>query len=513
MSLLGLDVGTTGCKAGAFSTSGRCLASAYREYAALHPRDGWAELDSREVWARIEEVIAEVAAGTAAEPISALSVSAMGEAMTPVSRDREILGPCILSSDVRSGSRFDELLRSLGPEELFRITGNLPGLQYSLPKLLWLQEHEPALYDRADRMLLWSDLVVHLLGGEPLTSHGQANRTLLFDVRRERWSERMLVLSGVDAAKLPGLAPSGTLAGTVSQRMARKLGLPPGVQLAVGGHDQCCNALGAGIVEPGKAVCGIGTFECITPIYGRIPEPGPMVQNGLNVEHHVVPGLYASFIYNQSGGLVRWFRDTFARADRQLAGPGVDLYDLLAREMPAEPTRLFTLPYFEITGPPAFVADASGVILGLKLGTTRGEILKSIMESATLYLAEGVRALSVLGLATDEFVATGGGARSDPWLQIKADVFGVPFVRSAFTEGGVLGAALLAGVATGVFRDHAEAVGAWVARGKVFEPDARRHRIYREKGGAFRQLFPLLRTFLSENEAREARRAEAAPAR
>jgi xylulokinase len=135
------------------------------------------------------------------------------------------------------------------------------------------------------------------------------------------------------------------------------------------------------------------------------------------------------------------------------------------------------------------------------------------MESATLYLAEGVRALSVLGLATDEFVATGGGARSDPWLQIKADVFGVPFVRSAFTEGGVLGAALLAGVATGVFRDHAEAVSAWVARGKVFEPDARRHRIYREKGAAFRQLFPLLRTFLSENEAREARRAEETPAR
>ena len=130
---------------GRVSASGRCLASAYREYAALHPRDGWAELDSREVWARVEEVIAEVAARTATDPISALSVSAMGEAMTPVSRDREILGPCILSSDVRSGSRFDQVSRMVVPEELFLITGNLPGIQYSLPKLLWLQEHQPEI--------------------------------------------------------------------------------------------------------------------------------------------------------------------------------------------------------------------------------------------------------------------------------------------------------------------------------------------------------------------------------
>ncbi len=507
MSLLGLDVGTTGCKAGAFTSEGRCLHLAYREYAARHPRAGWAELDSAEVWGKVQEVIAEVAARTAADPVSALAVSAMGEAMTPVSADRRILGPCILSSDVRAGSRFDALLQQLPAEELFTLTGNLPGLQYSLPKLLWLQEHEPELFRRTDRFLLWGDLITFLLGGEPCTSYGHANRTLLFDLHAERWSERMLELTGIDRAKLPAAVPSGTAAGTVSEAMAHRLGLRPGVRLVVGSHDQCCNALGAGIVDPGRAVCGIGTFECITPTFDRIPAPGPMLRNGLNVEHHVVPGVYVSFIYNQSGALVRWFRDTFARADRELAGPGADVYALLARELPSEPTRLFTLPYFEITGPPAFVTDASGAILGLKLGTTRGEILKSIMECSTLYLAEGVRALSVLGLVTSEFVATGGGARSDAWLQIKADVFGVPFVRAAFTEGGVLGAAMLAGAATGAFGSLRAAAAACVARGQVFEPDARRHALYGEKAEAFRELFPLLRRFLSENEAREARRA------
>ena len=505
MSLLGLDVGTTGCKAGAFSDGGRVLATAYREYPVLHPRDGWAELDSRQVWARVQEVLAEVAARTPGDPPTALSVSGMGEALTPVSRDRSILGGCILSSDVRGGPQIEALVRALGKEELHAITGNLAGPQYSLPKMLWLREHAPEALAGADRLLLWSDLVLYLMGGEPLTSYSAANRTLLFDVRAERWSERLLSLAGVDPSLLPTPVPSGTVAGTIRADVALRLGLRPGLQLVVGGHDQGCNALGAGIVEGGRAVCGVGTFECITPTYHRVPEAGPMLRQGLNLEHHVLPGLHVSFIYNQSGALVRWFRDTFAAAERRLLAPDA-VYEVLSSELPPEPTRLFTLPYFEITGPPEFVADASGAILGLKLGTTRGEILKSIMECTTLYLAEGVRALSTLGVHTNEFVATGGGARSDAWLQIKADVHGVPFVRAAFTEGGVLGAAMLAGLATGAFAGPAEAVAGCVARGRVFEPDARRHALYREKAVAFRRLFPLLRGFLAENEAREARR-------
>lgn len=507
MSLLGLDLGTTGCKAGAFSEEGRCLATAYREYPALHPRDGWAELDSRLVWAQVQEVIAEVAARTAADPVSALAVSAFGEAVVPVSRDREILGRCILSSDLRSDPAFDALVGELGPEGLHAITGNVPGVQYSLPKLLWLRRHEPAWFRGADRLLLWGELIGWLLGGELLTNYSQINRTLLFDVRAERWSERMLALSGFDPAQLAPPVPSGTPAGTVSPSVARRLGLPQGVKLVVGGHDQGCTSLGAGVIRAGGAVCGIGTYECITPTYDRVPDPGPMVRRGLNVEHQVLPGLYISFIYNQSGALVRWFRDTFAGADRQLLPAGEELYEVLMRELPPEPTRLFTLPYFELTGPPDFVADASGVILGLKLGTTRGEILKSIMECSTLYLAEGIRSMSELGVETSELVATGGGARSDAWLQLKADIVGVPFVRPAFTEGSMLGAAMLAGMTTGVLDGPADAVARWVARGKVFEPDPRRHAVYQEKAAAYRQLFPLLRGFLAENEAREARRA------
>ncbi len=507
MSLLGIDVGTTTCKAAAFSEAGECFAYASREYATLHPRHGWAELDSRSVWNCVGETIAEVAARASQDLVRALCVSSMGEAMTPVSQDREILGPCILSSDTRGKEYIDALAREIDQSTFYSINPNIFGPQYSLPKLLWLRQHHSDLYARAFKFLLWGDLVAYMLGCDPVTSFSHANRTLLFDIRNEDWSSRLLDLTGIDRAKLPLPMPSGAIAGTVCDSVARTLNLPKGVLVVVGGHDQCCNSLGAGICEAGKAVCGIGTFECITPTYGRIPDAPSMLQNGLNVEHHVLPHLFVSFIYNQGGTLVRWFRDTFARTDCLQLKPGEDIYDVLAGEMPEEPTGLFVLPYFEPTGPPHFVVDASGVIIGLKTSTTRGEILKSIMESVSFYFVESVRALEALGIRTTEFVATGGGAKSDRWLQIKADVFGVPFVRPCITEGGVAGAAMLAGISSGAFRSAAEAIPNFVKREREFEPNPQRHRLYQEKLATYRELFPTLKDFLAGLERSERQRA------
>ncbi|MGB9485985.1 MAG: FGGY-family carbohydrate kinase [Terriglobia bacterium] len=500
MSLLGIDVGTSGCKAAAFAESGKCLASAYREYATLHPRPGWAELNSREVWNCIKSTIAEVSGLVARDPVRALCVSSMGEAMTPVSENRQILGSCVLSSDTRGVEYVEALSRRISQEAFFQINPNIIGPQYSLPKLLWLREHQPAFYAHTHKFLLWGDLVGFMLGCDPVTSYSQANRTLLFDIRKEGWSDPLLLLTGIERAKLPAPQPSGSVAGTVCESAARELNLPKDVDVVVGGHDQCCSSLGAGVYQAGKAVCGIGTFECITPTYDHLPDGAAMLRHGLNIEHHVLPDLFVSFIYNQGGTLVRWFRDTFACADRKLLPAGEDIYEALAREMPPEPTHLFTLPYFEMTGPPSFIADASGVVVGLKTSTTRGEILKSIMESVTFYFAENLHVLNELGVSPSEFVATGGGAKSDQWLQIKADIFGVPFARPHVTEASVLGAAILAAIAVGVFRHPGEAVGQFVKVEKLFEPDPIRHRIYQQRLEAYRELFPLLKDFLARLE-------------
>ncbi len=495
---MGIDIGTSGCKAGVFALDGRCLADAYREYPTLHPCPGWSELDSRQVWQSVMEVIADSAARSAADPVTALCASSMGEAMVPVKHDRTIVGSSILSSDTRGADYIQALKEQIGQAAFYEINPNILGTNYALPKLLWLREHDPRQYEAADIFLLWGDMVGFMLGADPVTNPAHANRTLLFDIHLEDWSDRLLTWSRIERTKLPRIMPSGTVSGIVANAMAARLGLPKKVKVVVGGHDQCCNSLGAGIVRAGRAVCGIGSFACITPTFDRIPAAPPMLESGLNVEHHVLPGLYVSFLYNQAGTLVKWFRNTFAAADAQLAGPDADLYELLGREIPAAPTGLLTLPYFEITGPPDFVPDACGVIAGLKTSTTRGEILKSIMECATFYFVDSLSALERLGISASEFIATGGGARSDPWLQIKADIFGVPFARPRITEGSVLGAAMLAGLATGELRSPAEGAECFVRIERVFEPDPKRHAIYRERHALYRQFFPRLRDLLKQ---------------
>jgi xylulokinase len=496
MSILGIDLGTTGCKSAAFSKEGRCLGQAYREYCAIHPQAGRVELDSREVWGKVRQVIQEVAAQTRRDPITALCTSSFGEAFVPVSRSGEILGSSILCTDLRGTEYSDALARDIGQEAFYKINPNILGPEYSLPKLLWLRDHEPELFGQADYFLFWADLVPFLLGCEPVAANSLANRSLLLDIARNDWSDELLSWSGMERKKLGRVVSGGTLIGTVSGRVAAEIGLPAGVRVVAGGHDQCCNALGAGCTEPAQAVCGIGTFECITPTYGEIREPLRMLSLGLNMEHHVVPGLYVSFLYHQAGILVKWFRDTFAAADA--APDGTDIYSLLNREMPEAPTNLLVLPHFDPPMWPLHIADTSGVIMGLKTDTTRGEILKAIMECETFYFVDSLLALEKLGVETREFMATGGGARSDAWLQIKADIFGVPFIRPRISEGSLLGAAMLAGIATGVYGSAAEAAGVFVKPERRFEPDSSRHTIYGEKLKLYRELSPATRRLLSK---------------
>lgn len=493
MSLMGIDIGTTGCKAAVFSEEGRCISTAYREYSIMRPQAGYAQLDSRAVLKAVYEVIAAAASKTANDPIKVLSISSLGEAFVPVSSDRKILENSILSSDMRGEEFLNFIKNQISSYEFYKINPNIIGSNYSLPKLLWIKINAPDLYKSSYKFLLWADLVAFMLGAEPRTSFSLANRTLLYDITKKDWSDELLALSGIDRSKLPNIVASGTVIGQVSKFVAADLNLPNNTAIVVGGHDQCCNSLGAGVYQPGKAVCGIGTFECITPVYDVMPDPQYMLDNGLNVEDHIISGRYVSFIYNQSGSLVRWFRDTFASADRKLLNTSVDIYEVLSEEMPNEPTDLLTLPYFESTGTPHFITNASGVIAGLKINTQRGEILKSIMECTSFYFLESIGFLKNIGIDTQEFIVTGGGAKSDKWLQIKADIFGVPFVRPIITECTLAGAAMIAGISMRIFTDAQDAVSRFVKIDRTFEPNSKYNKIYKTKYAMYKQISPILK--------------------
>ncbi|OPZ86941.1 MAG: Xylulose kinase [bacterium ADurb.Bin429] len=493
MSLLGIDVGTSQCKAAAFAVDGRCLAAASRAYPTLRPEFGYAELSSARVWRDVRDVMAEVARRTTNDPITALCVGSCGEAMVPLTRDRRILGNAILSSDIRGVEYSDMLRESFGQEAFYRLNPNVIGPHYSLPKLCWMRDHDPDLYARADYFLSWADAVTFLLGCEPVTNTSLANRTLLFDLDAGDWSEALLAWSGIERARLGRVVPGGTVVGTIADSTADALGLPRGVMVVAGGHDQCCNALGCGAIAAGMAVCGMGSYECITPIFPKPTNPLAMLAAGLNIEDHVLPGLYVAFLYNQAGILVKWFRETFAA---EATDDEDDLYFRLNTEMPGSPTELLVLPHFDPPQWPRFIGDTAGVILGLHTSTTRGEILKAIMECATLYFVEGVDALHAMGMPLTSCVAAGGGARSDAWVQIKADIFGIPFMRPRVAEGGLMGAAMLAGLATGVFASPTEATETCVQADRVFEPDPHRHMRYREKAARYQAMYPTLAELL-----------------
>ena len=501
MSLLGIDLGTSGCKSAVFSSQGALLSLAYEEYDTLEPQPGWAELDARAVWAKVRQTIRAAAASpaVAADPVQALSVSSLGEAVVPVSARREILGPSLLNFDARGDEYLPDLRQGLDAGRLYALNGNTLGSPYSLTKLKWLRERQPELYARSDFFLHWGALVSYLLGAEPRVDYSLANRTLLFDLERETWSPELLAWAGLEGEKLPPCVPSGTVIGALAAGIAAELGLPAGIPIVSGGHDQCCNALGCGVTEPGQAMYGMGTYLCAVPVFTQRPAAEGMVARGLNTEHHAAPGRFVSFIYNQGGVLVKWFRDTFARAERdRMRASGEDIYPALLAEMPEAPSRVMVLPHFTITGPPAFIQDSAGVIAGLKLNTSRGEILKGILEATTFYLRESFETLPGAGIIISEFRAAGGGSKSDLWLQLCADILGAPFVRPRVSEAGALGAAILAGVGAGLFPTPRAGVEAMVALGRRFEPDAAKHRLYAGRFERYTRLGPLMRDYLRE---------------
>ncbi len=499
MSLLGIDVGTTGCKAAIFSTDGRMLASAYEEYDVCRPQPGWAELDTLAVWEKVRETVRAAALQSAADPVTALAVSSLGEAVVPVTSDRRILGPSILNFD----SRGEEYLRRLGTtidnESLYHINGNTLGNQYSLTKLKWIKDHEPELYRRTCKFLHWSGFVAFMLGADPFLDYSLANRTLLFDIDREAWSDRLLTCSGLDLEKLPELAPSGVAVGNLSGGAASDLGLPPGITIVTGAHDQCANAVGCGVIAEGHAVYGMGTYICITPVFSARLNPALMIRRGLNTEHHAAPKRYVCFIYNPGGALFKWFRDTFAGEEhRRARAAGVDSYSILTSEMPAGPSSVIVLPHFAPTGPPGFITDSCGVMTGLHLDTLRGDILKGILEGTTYYLKECVDALPPTGIGICDYRAVGGGSKSDAWVQICADILGRPFVRPVVTEAGALGAAIMAGVGSGVFTDYETAVQAMVKLDRRFDPDPTRQQLYRERFETYKGLYPITERYLRD---------------
>lgn len=495
MRVLAVDVGTSSCKAGVFTPEG-LAASASREYQILSPQPGQAELDPVDIWNKVKASIKEavVKAGPG-DPIAGVSCSSMGEVMVPVTLDRKIVGPSLLAYDLRGGEYAKKLSDAFSEAEFYSINTNIVGPYFSLPKLMWIKENLPDVYRRTDKFLNYSDFVAFMLGGDPRACSSLANRTMLLDMKKCDWSDTLLDWAGFARDKLGIIAPGGTVSGTVLPEIAAELGLSPETVIVVGGHDQCCNALGCGCITDGSCVVGMGTYETFCPVFAWPNDSATFLAEGMNIENHVLPDLYVSFLHNHSGLLVSWFKNTFAPND--VAPNGKSVYSLLDSEMPADPTRLLFLPYNEPPQWPRYIDGAAGVFAGMTIHTTRGEMFKSLLEGIGFFFVDALNALKRVSVTPEVFLASGGGSKSDAWMQIRADILGVPFTRLVGGEGSLNGAAMLAAVQSGMFKGYPEAVSAYLRTGDTFTPDAGRHAVYKERFEQYKKLWPTMQPILT----------------
>ena len=494
MSYIGLDVGTTGCKAVAFDKDGRQLATAYREYPVLSPQEGWAELDSARVCESCLDVIREAASGCGGDTVRGLGISSQGEAFTPVGANGEFLGNGMVSFDTRAASVAETWSREVGREKLYEITGHTAHPMFTLFKLLWLRDNRPDVWTAAKTFHCFEDLIHLRLGIEPAMSWPLAGRTMIFDVRKHDWDQGILSAVGLDRSRLPRTLPSGAVVGTIPPDMCRDLGLAGGAIVVAGGHDQPCGALGAGVTQPGMAVYGTGTVECITPAFDK-PVFGPaLFRSNLCTYDFTIPGMYTTVAFSLTGGnLLKWFRDEFGQPEvDESVRTGANPYTLLIQHMANEPTSLLVLPYFTPSGTPHFDTQTRGAILGLRLTTTRGEVLRALLEGVAFEMRLNMDILDKSGIRVNELVAIGGGAKDPVWTQLKADVLNTPIKTVAVTEAGCLGVAMLA-CAADAQEDVRSLAAKWVRVTGEVTPDPGSARYYESRFAEYLKLYPAMK--------------------
>jgi xylulokinase len=495
MSLMGLDIGTTGSKATIFDEEGRILSSAYREYPMLHPRPGWMELDPHQVWQGAREAVAEAAAGVPRDPVKAFAISVLGEASVPVGKDGSVLDNSILGFDSRTSELFDKWIAEHDRAEIMRTCGQPPSQMFTIVKLMWVKQNRPDIYRKMARCLTFEAFAHLKMGLDPRMDYSMAARTMAFDIHSKQFSKKLCQWADVRPDLFAPAVPTGTAVGKLGPRAAAELGLPPGCLVVAGSHDQPAGALGSGVTEPRIAMDATGTVECFAVAMGEPVVNETMLDNNLACYPHAAEGLYVALAFNFTGGsLFRWMRDNFAQSETEEAQrTGRNVYDLLTGEMSEQPTDLFFVPHFMMTGTPHLDGNPVGAVIGLTLSTRRGEFLRAALEGIGYEMKLNVDILAQAGVEVDEFRAIGGGAKSDFWLQLKADMFKRRVVKLEVAEAASLGMAISAGLAAGVYDSAAQAAGELISPKAVFVPDPAKARYYDEKLAQYRELYGALK--------------------
>jgi xylulokinase len=475
-ALVGLDVGTTGVKAVAVTPDGEVLARAEEKYPLSTPRPGWAEQEPEDWWRGAERALAGLGVGE----VAGIGLSGQMHGLVVLDGDERVLRPAILWNDQRTAAECAEIEERLGLERLIELTGNraLPG--FTAPKILWLRRHEPEVFERIAHVLLPKDYVRLKLTGERAIDVADASGTLLFDVAGRRWSEEVLEALEVPAEWLPRELESPVVSGETRE----------GVPVAAGAGDQAAGALGVGIDRVGPLSVVLGTSGVV---FAALPGFAADPQARVHAFCHAVPnGWHAMGVMLSAAGSLRWFRDVLAPGE-SFAGLSAE-----AERWPPAAEGVVFLPYLAGERTPHADPEARGAFIGLNHRHDRGALVRAVFEGVAYGLRDSLELLRELGVRPEAGRVSGGGARSGHWLRIVASVLRIPLERTAVEEGAAYGAALLGGVAAGIFADVHEAVAACVRVRDRIEPDHEWEKIYDAGYERFRALYPALRPLEEE---------------
>lgn len=498
---MGIDVGTTGTRAVAIRPDGRVISAATADHEPMRmPRPGWAEQDPEDWWRAALAAVRSVLQHPEVKEIAAIGLSGQMHGVALLDRSSAVLRPALLWCDQRSQAQCDWITSKLGAQRLVKLASNPALTGFSAPKLLWVREHEPALYERAAHFLLPKDYLRFRLTGEFATDVSDASGTLLFDVVHRKWSKELVKELDVDASILPPVFESPEVTGKITNEAALLSGLRAGTPVVAGAGDQAASAVGNGIVSPGLVSVTLGSSGVV---FGTTVTPKLDPGGRLHTFCHAVPGKWHVMGVTQGAGLsLRWFREQFGAQESWFAREiGADPYELILQEAanaPAGSDGLLFLPYLMGERTPHLDPEARGAWFGLTAAHRRGHLVRAILEGVAFSLRDSLEIFKELSIPVDQIRASGGGSRNALWRRIQAEIYGKELVTLRESEGSALGAALLAGVGAGVYRSVEEAAKQAVHIQERVAPSEAGESVYEKIYPIYRRLYPATRAVAHE---------------
>ncbi|MBS1702717.1 MAG: xylulokinase [Armatimonadetes bacterium] len=467
--LLGIDIGTSGCKVVLIDEKGTLLKQAGAEYPLATPQPMWTEQNPEDWWAGVQKCLAEIGEKNP----DAVGVTGQMHGSVFLDENDEVIRPALLWNDQRTVAECEEIESSIGHDELMRITCNPALTGFQLPKILWLRNHEPQNFARLRSVLLPKDYIRFKLTGVKATEVSDASGTGILDVPNRAWSEAMMHCLELDPSIFPKVYESDEVTGTTNEGESHGAGIP----VVGGGGDQAAAAVGTGAVDVGTISVSLGTSGVV---FTSIPGPSYDPRGAAHTFCHANRSWHAMGVMLSCGGALRWFRDVFC------PGESYDAIAALAATAPVGSNGTTFLPYLAGERCPHNDPHAKGVLAGMTLATNKADISRAVFEGVTFGLLDGFELLKSLGAEAASINVTSGGSKSDFWVQMIADAFQAPCNRLEIDEGPAFGAAILAGVGIGVWGSTSEACKATVKIKDTVFPSERSYVSYHKK---YRELY------------------------